>query len=300
MKKLDELLHAAGRLPPCKISVAGAADVDVLLAVKEASKLNLADFILYGNVAEIEKIAKNCNLNLNRCELRQSDTETTACRDAVRSTSSGESHLVMKGLVSTRNLLKAVLDPEFGLRKGTLSHVSVFEIQGYDRLIFVTDPAMNIAPDLKTKADIIRNAVDVCQSLGIDIPKVAPLAAVEVVNPDMPSTLDAAALTQMGLRNQLGKCAIDGPLALDNAVDPAAASHKGIHSPIAGKADILLVPNIEAGNILYKSLVYFAKAKVAAIVVGGKTPVILTSRADSHETKLYSIALGVIYAARQK
>jgi phosphate butyryltransferase len=203
----------------------------------------------------------------------------------------------MKGNVPTAVLLKAVLNKEFGLRTGhVLSHVAAFEIPDYNRLIFVTDAAMNIAPDLNQKVQIVKNAVNVARSLGIECPKVAPLAAVEVVNPDMQATLDAAVLTQMNARGQIQNCQIDGPLALDNAVSAFAAEHKGIVSEVAGQADILLVPTIEVGNVLYKSLIYFAKAKVGAVIAGAKAPIVLTSRADSAESKLYSLAVAVCSA----
>lgn len=169
---------------------------------------------------------------------------------------------------------------------------------GYDRYTIVTDAAMNIAPDLEQKAQIIKNAVRVAHSIGIDMPKVAPLAAVEVVNPAMQATLDAAALTVMNQRGQISGCIVDGPLALDNAVSQLAAEHKGIKSDVAGKADILLVPAIEVGNVLYKSLVYFANAKVGAVISGAKAPIVLTSRADTAESKLYSLALALCSAEK--
>ena len=189
--------------------------------------------------------------------------------------------------------MKAVLNKEWGLRKGSvLSHVAAFEVPNYDRLIFVTDAAMNIAPDVTQKAAIIQNTVEVARAIGIDLPKVAPIAAVEVVNPAMQATIDAAMLTQMNRRGQIKNCVVDGPLALDNAVSQIAAEHKGIVSDVAGKADILLVPTIEAGNVLYKSLVYFADAKVGAMIAGAKAPIVLTSRADSAETKSIFISIG--------
>jgi phosphate butyryltransferase len=207
----------------------------------------------------------------------------------------------MKGMIQTSDFLRAVLNKEYGLRTGkVLSHVSTHEVDGYDRLIHVTDPALNVAPTLPEKAQIVQNVIGYCHSLGNQEPKVAVLGAVEVVNPNMPPTLDAAALTQMNRRGQIKGGIIDGPFALDNAVSVHAAEHKGIQSPVAGQADVLLVPDIEAGNMLYKSLVYFGKSKVGALVLGAAAPVVLTSRADSPEAKLYSIALAVLQAANQK
>jgi phosphate butyryltransferase len=222
------------------------------------------------------------------------DTKERAAELAVKAVRSKEAGVLMKGNIPTAMILKAVLNKEFGLRAGkVLSHVAAFEIPRFDRLIFVTDAAMNISPTLDDKAQIINNAVSVARALGMEVPKVAPLAAVETVNPVMQATLDAAALTQMNNRGQIRDCVIDGPLALDNAVSATAAEHKGITGDVAGEADILLVPNIEAGNILYKSLVYFAGAKVGAVIAGAAAPIVLTSRADSAESKLYSLALAL-------
>lgn len=217
-----------------------------------------------------------------------------AASEAVKSVFTEESSVLMKGHIATAVLLKAVLNEEYGLRtENILSHVAAFEIQGFNRLIYVTDAGMNITPDLKQKAQIIRNAVHIARSLGVETPVVAPLAAVEVVNPAMPATMDAAALTVMNQRGQIKDCIVDGPLALDNAISTLAAEHKGISGDTAGKADILVVPNIESGNILYKSLVYFAQAKVGGVIAGAKAPIVLTSRADSAESKLFSLALAL-------
>jgi phosphate butyryltransferase len=200
----------------------------------------------------------------------------------------------MKGNIPTSVLLKAVLNKEFGLRTGNvLSHVAVFEVPDFDRFTIVTDAGMNISPDLEQKAQIVKNAAILARAIGIEYPKVAPIAAVEVVNPVMQATVDAAALSMMNKRGQITGCIVDGPLALDNAVSTLAAEHKGIHSEVAGRADILLVPTIEVGNVLYKSLIYFAKAKVGAVIAGAKAPIVLTSRADSAESKLYSLALAI-------
>lgn len=208
----------------------------------------------------------------------------------------------MKGKVGTADILRAVLDKEKGLRTGRLlSHVTAFEIQGWGRLLFMTDGAMNIAPDLGQKAQIAQNAVDVLRGLGFARPKVAALAAVELVNPDMPAALEGALLAKMADRGQIKDCIVDGPLALDNAISLHSAQVKGIDSPVAGQADILLVPDIEAGNVLYKAIVYFGKeARVSGVIAGAKAPVVLTSRSDSHQAKLDSIALSAVYAAGLK
>lgn len=203
----------------------------------------------------------------------------------------------MKGFIPTSEILKFVLDKEKGIRSNNLlSHVMVYSVDTYNKFIFLTDGGMVPYPDVYQKVQIINNAVKVAKAFGINPIHVAPLCAVEVVNPDMQSTVDAAILSKMNQRGQIKDCIIDGPLALDNAVSKEAAKHKGIVSPVAGQADILLAPNIEAGNILGKSLTYFAKAKSAGVIMGAKCPIVLVSRADTYETKLYSIALGSLIA----
>nr|WP_026676834.1 phosphate butyryltransferase [Fictibacillus gelatini] len=276
------------------VSVARAEDEDVIASVKEAYQSGLASFLLYGD-------SKKIRFHLEQFELEENDelkiihtSADSAALEAVKAVSSGEAHIVMKGMVTTASLLKAVLHKEHGLRTGrVLSHVAAFEIPGYDRLIFITDAAMNIAPDLEQKAQIIENAAQFAIGLGVDTPKVAVLSAVEVVNPSMQATLDAACLMAMNKRGQIKNCLVEGPLALDNAISIEAAEHKGISGDVAGVADILVVPQIETGNALYKSLIYFAKAKVGAVITGARAPIVLTSRADSAESKLFSIALAV-------
>ena len=208
--------------------------------------------------------------------------------------------MVMKGLVDTATFLRSVLNKEVGLRTGKLmSHVSVFEIEGIDRLILLTDAAFNTYPDLKQKVQIINNSVMVAKACGIENPKVAPVCAVEVVNPDMPATIDAALLAKMSDRGQIKGCIVDGPLALDNALSEEAAHHKGVTGPVAGKADVLLLHDIDVANVMYKSLTYTAKTKNGGILVGTSAPVILTSRADSFETKVNSIALAALVSERK-
>lgn len=282
------------------MAVAVAEDHEVIEAVAKAIKLQLAQFRLYGNQEKIMGMLQEHGLQTSEhVEVIAAMSSAEAAELSVKAVRNGEADVLMKGNIPTANILKAVLNKEWGLRKGSvLSHVAAFEVQNYDRLIFVTDAAMNIAPDVTQKAAIIQNTVEVAQAIGIDLPKVAPIAAVEVVNPAMQATIDAAMLTQMNRRGQIKDCIVDGPLALDNAVSQIAAEHKGIVSDVAGKADILLVPTIEAGNVLYKSLVYFADAKVGAMIAGAKAPIVLTSRADSAETKVYSLALAVATASK--
>ena len=285
------------------VAVAAAADMEVLEAVNMAITRNIASFSLFDDEAKLkEMIGANYPhlLGHPKVKLIHVKGAVQAANAAVKSVFVKDSNVLMKGHIPTAVLLKAVLNTDYGLRTGNiLSHVAAFEIQGYDRLIFITDAGMNIAPDLMQKAQIIQNAVHTARSVGVEMPVVAPLAAVEVINPAMQATMDSAALAAMNRRGQITDCIIDGPLALDNAISPTAAEHKGITGATAGKADILLVPNIEAGNILYKSLVYFANAKVGGIIAGAKAPIVLTSRADSAESKLYSLALAIKTSAIQ-
>ncbi|PFQ25093.1 phosphate butyryltransferase [Bacillus cereus] len=298
--KLEYLIDQAAGKPKKTVAVAVAEDHEVIEAVAKAIKLQLAQFRLYGNQEKIMGMLQEHGLQTSEhVEVIAAMSSAKAAELSVKAVKNGEADVLMKGNIPTANILKAVLNKEWGLRKGSvLSHVAAFEVQNYDRLIFVTDAAMNIAPDVTQKAAIIQNTVEVAQAIGIDLPKVAPIAAVEVVNPAMQATIDAAMLTQMNRRGQIKDCIVDGPLALDNAVSQIAAEHKGIVSDVAGKADILLVPTIEAGNVLYKSLVYFADAKVGAMIAGAKAPIVLTSRADSAETKVYSLALAVATASK--
>ncbi|MCD5414160.1 MAG: phosphate butyryltransferase [Clostridiales bacterium] len=295
IKSFDQIMHIARARGPKIVSVACAQDVEVLLAIDAAKKEGIVDAILVGDKEIIESIAKKKNIDLSRFELIDIKDMAEASRKAVELVSSGKAHMVMKGLVDTSIILKAVLDNEIGLKTGkVLSHIAVFDIEGYERLFIVSDAAMNIAPNLETKKQIIENAVVVAQALDNEEPKVAVICAKEKANPKMPDTIDAQKLQKMNEEGVIKNCLVAGPFALDNAVSEDAAKLKGIEHPVAGKADILMLPDIEAGNVLYKSMVYFAKSKNAGLIVGARAPIILTSRADSEETKLYSIALGVL------
>ncbi|WP_425463733.1 phosphate butyryltransferase [Metabacillus indicus] len=291
---LDDLLEKAAQLENKTVAVAAAEDEEVLEAVKLALQRELADFMLFGNKEVIETMLLEKQIDPRRVTIHHARSAEQASEAAVKAVFQNEADVLMKGNVPTAVILKAVLNKEFGLRTGNiLSHVAVFDVPGYDRYTIVTDAAMNVAPDLQQKKQILENSVTVARKIGIEMPKVAPLAAIEVINPAMQATLDAAALTQMNARGQIKHCLVDGPLALDNAVSMEAAEHKGIKSGAAGQADILLVPTIEVGNVLYKSLIYFARAKVGAVIAGAKAPIVLTSRADSAESKLYSLALAI-------
>ncbi|MDU1412054.1 MAG: phosphate butyryltransferase [Clostridium sp.] len=281
------------------IAVAVAQDEPVLEAVKAAKEQGIADAILVGDKDEIVKIATKINMNVNDFEIVDEKNVSKAAIETVKLVSSGRADMMMKGLVDTATFLRAVLNKEVGLRTGKqMSHIAIFEVPGYDRLLYITDAAFNMYPELKEKIDIIKNAVNVAHALDNDTPKVAPVCAVEVVNPSMPATLDAANLSKMNERGQIKGCIIDGPLALDNALSKEAAAHKKIVSPVAGAADILLMANIEAGNALYKCLTYTTDAKNGGLLMGAAAPVIVTSRADSPETKLNSIALASLVSGR--
>ncbi|NHM32175.1 phosphate butyryltransferase [Neobacillus terrae] len=295
--QLKTFIDRATQLNTKTVAVAAAEDEEVIEAVAHALDSNLARFILFGNREKILALIKEKypkGEEDSRIKIIHEDTNNAAAEEAVKSVKNSEAHVLMKGNIPTSMLLKAVLNKDYGLRTGNIiSHVAVFEIPGYDKLTLITDSGMNIAPDLEQKAQIIKNAVSIARSIGIENPRVAPLAAVEVVNPAMQATLDAAALTVMNMRGQINGCIVEGPLALDNAVSVFAAEHKGITGKVAGKADILLVPTIEVGNALYKSLVYFANAKVGGVIAGAKAPIVLTSRSDTAESKLYSLALAL-------
>ncbi|MDU1411803.1 MAG: phosphate butyryltransferase [Clostridium sp.] len=293
VKSLEQLLEKAMNEKKKTISVAVAQDKVVLEAVLEAVHMNIVDAILVGDEEKIRNIAKQNSLDLSKVKIVNVLDIDKAAAKAVELVSKGEADYLMKGLLGTANLLRAVLNKEVGLRTSSLlSHVMVYDVKSYGKLLFLTDGGMVTYPELKDKIGIIENAVKVANSLDIDMPKVAPVCAVEVINPAMQATMDAAALSSMNKRGQIKGCIIDGPLGLDNAISKEAAEHKGIVSEVAGDADILLVPNIEAGNFLGKSLTYFAGAESAGIIVGAKCPVVLVSRADSAKSKLYSIALG--------
>lgn len=299
--RFEEIVKISQLKGPKTIAVAVAQDYEVLLAVNNARELGIAAAILVGNEAEIRQIAQNNHIAIDKFKIIDQKDSIEACRTAVRLVAQGEAQIVMKGLVDTAVILKAVLDKEFGLRtENVLSHVAVAGVTGYDRLFYITDAAMNIEPDIAVKKQIIQNAVQVANALGNDNPKVACICAVEKVNTKMKATLEAEALVKMNQAGELTGCLVAGPLAFDNAVSPEAAKHKGITHPVAGNADILLMPFIEAGNVLYKSIVFFARGQIAGIIVGAKAPIVLTSRADSDIAKLNSIAIGVLMASKSE
>ena len=291
-----------GKVKECEmktVAVAAAQDDAVLAAVKEAREKGIANAILVGDEAKIREIAAEMGMNLDDgYEIINEPDLNQAALTAVKLAHDGKADMYMKGLVDSKTFLKSVLDKEVGLRTGgPLSHVAVFETPGVDQLLFLTDVAFMTYPTLEDKVNIINNTVPVCKACGIDTPKVAPVAAVEVVNPKMPVTVEAEQLTKMCENGEIKDCIVDGPLSLDLAIDPEAAKHKGaLDRKIQGDADILLFPDIHAGNLVYKALVHCVEVQNGCILTGTKAPVILTSRSDTFETKVNSIALAAVVA----
>jgi phosphate butyryltransferase len=286
---------------PKKLVLAASEDAHSLNAVAEASRREIIRPILVGDIEKTTGLAEILNLDLRKFELIQADSPVEAVERSVKMVHDGKADILMKGKVGTSDMLRFVLNKEYGLRTGNLlSHFAYFEVETYHKLIAVTDVAMNIAPTLAEKISILNNAVWVLNNLGIARPKVAVLGAVEKVNTDMNATLDAALLSKMNQRDQILNCIVDGPLAFDNAVSVESAKHKEIKSEVAGDVDLLLMPDIEVGNVLYKTLVFFAKAKVASMIVGAAAPIVLTSRSDSEQAKFDSILLAAVAARNPK
>jgi phosphate butyryltransferase len=292
LRKLDDLKAIVINEPVKKLVLAAAQDQHSLSAVLRAAQDHIIEPILIGDKEAIQNIASSNGFDITGLRIIHEPDMNMAVEIAVRMVSSKQADILMKGKVGTSALLKCVLNKEWGLRTGhLLSHFALFEVDTYHKLFAVTDVAMNIAPNLQDKISIVNNAIDCLHKLGIPMPKVAVLGAVEMVNENMEATLDAALLSKMNQRDQIKGCIIDGPLAFDNAVSLESAQHKGIRSEVAGDTDLLLMPDIEVGNVLYKSLVFFAKAKVASVILGAQAPIVLTSRSDSEQAKYDSILL---------
>ena len=296
----NDIISKVTTFPTKTVAVACAQDTPVLEAVKAAKEQNIANSILVGDEDKIREIAKEINMDLSGYEIIDKKDTMEAALTAVKLVSEGKADIYMKGLIDSKSFLKGLLDKEVGLRNPnvkTLSHVCVFEIPGFDHLFFLTDVAFLPYPTLEQKVDIINNTVKVCNACGIENPKVAPLATVEVENPKMPCTVEAAELTRMNERGEITGCIVDGPLSMDLAIEPEAAKHKGAtERKIQGDADILLFPDIHAGNLVYKTLVHTTQCKNGCILTGTSAPAILTSRSDTMEVKLNSIALAAVVA----
>lgn len=296
MRGLDRLVEMArGRMK--RLAVAAANDDHVLKALWMAFKEGICVPILFGPEGKIRDLLKEHVADWKDLSIVDCEDEHQATVKAVECVAKGECSFLMKGKVMTGELMRVYLKEEYGLRTGkTIAMVSVMELPNFDRFLIISDPGMVINPTLEQKVDIIEHCVSVARLLGIELPKVAIVSAVETVNPKIQTTVEAAVLSKMNQRGQIKGCVVDGPFALDNVVSEDAAKRKGIESPVAGKADVIVLPNIEAANILYKALIFLAGARSASVILGGKVPVVLTSRADSEETKFYSIALASLFA----
>lgn len=294
IQSLNSIVDAALKKGSRKLAVAVAQDEDVLKALCNAAEKQLITPILVGDKEEILAASEKAGVTISGFELVQEPDKNLACAKAVKLVKEGQADVLMKGLVPTGQLVRAILDKENGLLKGgLLSHLAFFESPYYHKLLCITDAALNINPDFDEKVAIVRNAVNTLHRIGIANPLVAILAPLETINPKMEATVHAAMLAQMQKRGQIEGCEVDGPLALDNAVSIEAARHKGLVSPVAGNADVLVAPDLNTGNVLYKSLNFLGGAVCAAIVAGAGAPVVLTSRADQDKSKFLSIALAV-------
>ena len=286
---------------PKILAVAGAGGQEVLKSVRAAKDMGIADSILFGDRTRIKKIAEEINIDISDFKIYHSTDEIETTRAAVKFVHDELADMYVKGTINTKDVLKAALDKEIGLRTGkSLSNVSVFEVKGLHRMLLLTDPAVVPYPTLEEKVRLINNAVEVAHACGIENPKVAPLAAVEVFNPKMPETVEAAELTKMNERGEIKGCIVDGPMSFDLSVDPAAARLKGtLNRKITGDADILLFPNIHGANFVYKLLTHVATSKNGNIIVGTSRPCVFSSRSDSFETRLNSLILASIYVEYQ-
>lgn len=295
IRNFAQLMEEARKRGPKTVAIAAAHEKEVMLAAYDAEKLGLAECILVGDRVVTERIAEENNIDLQHMMIVHEPDPKLGARKVMQLVADGTAQMAMKGKVETSDFLRAALSKDFGLR-GTnlLTHVGAFEIPGMDRLIFVSDAGVVVAPDMEQKVEIVNNAIMVAQRLGIERPKVALLAATEMVHPKIPATLDAANLSKMADRGQIEGGIVDGPLTLDNAISLESARVKGIQSPVAGQADILIPPDIEAGNLLAKAITYFANGKMAGVVVGAACPMVVASRSDPHDVKLNSMALGVL------
>jgi phosphate acetyltransferase len=300
-EKYKQLLVKAQRLPPVPTAIAHPCDEVSLESAIEAAKLGLIVPILVGNATRIREVASRSQFDIGGFELVDAAHSHEAAAKAVELVRAGRAEAVMKGSLHTDELMAAVVARDGGLRtERRISHCFIMDVPGHPNAMIISDAAVNIAPSLADKVHIVQNAIDLAHALGVSDVRVAILSAMETVNPNVPSTIEAAALCKMADRGQITGAALDGPLALDNAIDPDAASIKKIVSPVAGQANVLIVPDLEAGNMLAKSLSFLAGADAAGIVLGARVPIILTSRADALLTRLASCAVAVLVAAARR
>ena len=296
-----QVINAVKGYPKCRMCIASADEEMVLQAVRETRKEDIVDFTLIGPEEKIWRLAMTVGLNLSGIEIINIRDPQEALQRAVQEGATGRADILMKGMVNSADFLRAVLHPQAGMRTDSiLSHLAVYEVPGYYRLIYMTDGGLNVSPNLEQKKAILLNAVDFLHAIGMEQPKVAVLTANEKVDPKIQSTVDAAALKEAAQNGEIPGAIVDGPVALDIAVNYESALHKGLNSPIAGKADLLLVPNIEAGNILGKSIIYFAMGKMAGLVLGARCLIILTSRNEPAYGKMASIALAAYSVVRNR
>ncbi len=299
--KYQQLIARCKELPPTPCAVAHPCDESSLRGAVEAGQMGLLKPILVGPKARIEAVAAQAAIDLTGCEIVDAPHSHGSAAIAVRLAREGKVEMLMKGSLHTDELMAAIVNRETGLRTDRrISHCFIMDVPAIDRVVIITDAAINIFPTLVDKVHIVQNAIDMARALGLEQPKVAILSAMETVNPQVPSTIEAAALCKMAERGQITGAVLDGPLALDNAIDLGAARIKKLESPVAGQADILVVPDLEAGNMLAKSLSFMADADAAGIVLGARVPVILTSRADSVQTRLASCAVAVLVAKARR
>jgi phosphate butyryltransferase len=292
IRKLQGIIELAQENPPTRVAVAAAAHKLVLESVQRAVNLGLIEPLLVGREEDIRAEAAAIGWELTDEHIVPTETNRLAAEAAVRLVREGQAQVVMKGYLHTDEMLRAVMARETGLRTDRLlSHVFVLEVPAYHKLLLISDAAINISPDIPKKAEITQNAVDLAKKLGVERPKVAALSSVETINPNIPSTVHAACLSKMAERGQIKGAIVDGPLAFDNAISAEAAADKGIVSPVSGDVDVVVVPDLDAGNILFKNLEYLASAKVAGVVMGATAPVVLTSRSDPPRARVYSLAL---------
>jgi phosphate acetyltransferase len=299
--KFESLVQRAQRAPPITMAVAHPCNDVSLESAVEAARLKLVTPILVGNAAKIRQVAAEAQLDIGDFEIVDAEHSHDAAAKAVALVRAARAEALMKGSLHTDELMAAVVSRENGLRTARrVSHCFILDVPGHDTPLIITDAAVNIAPSLEDKVDIVQNAIDLAHALGAQEVRVAVLSAVETVNPHIPSTIEAAALCKMADRGQITGALIDGPLALDNAISPEAAKVKQIVSPVAGRANVLVAPDLEAGNMLSKSLSFLAGADAAGIVLGARAPIVLTSRADALLTRLASCAVAVLVAAARR
>jgi len=300
IRSLEQLKKHAKDLPSSVVSVVRADEVETLTAVKEAVEGGMIECILIGPEDGIRKAAREADFDISNIRIVNAADDKDSAAIGVELVRSGEAHVLMKGLVATSTFLKAVLNKEHGLRgKGLLSHVAAFDVPSYPKLLVITDAAMNIAPTTEQKKEMLENAIIVSRALGIEVPKCTFVCAKEVPYEKMPCTMEAAEMQKMADAGEFGNILFDGPLALDLAVSPVAVKIKKIESKVVGDADVVLLPDIEAANVLYKGLIFLAGSELGAVVMGAKNPIVLTSRADSAESKLCSLVLSGVVAAYQ-